>query len=323
MADMIEKTFLSADGKTDVHYYVFTPDTTPRAILQISHGMCEYIGRYTHFAEFLNQNGIIVCGNDHIGHGNSAASENELGYMTDPKHPVEDLYTLNGIMKKRYRSLPYILLGHSMGSFIARRYMVDHGDSIDGAVICGTGGKNSAVGAGIALANIIGKLKGDTHRSKLLKNIAFSGYNKRFGNASPNEWLCKPADIKEKYAADPKCNYIFTVAGFKVLFELLKSVTDEEWAGKVPKALPVYIIAGSEDPVGNYGKGPSEVYDSLCDTELCSVELKLYENDRHEILNESDKETVYADLLKWIDGVCDGVIAARSQAYALFGGIKE
>lgn len=309
-------TFKSSNKINDIAYYVYTPEReiTPKAILQIAHGMCEYIERYEDFAEFLTSNGIVVCGHDHLGHGKTASTLDDLGYFGErdgDKHLVQDLHIMYEIMRQKYRRLPYILLGHSMGSFITRLYMTssNYGNEIDGVILCGTSGTDMPVRAGLILASLISAFKGKMYRSKILRNLTFKNYNQRFANEKDEfSWLTKDGDIRTKYTNDDHCNFMFTTYGYRDLFKILQKISKDDWATDIPLSLPVMFISGEEDPVGNYSEGVKAVYNRLLDVELNDVTMKLYKNDRHEILNETDKQVVYNDILEFINHVYEGVV---------------
>ena len=301
-----ESSFESKHENKEIAYSVFEPDDGAAcAILQISHGMCEYIGRYYHFAEFLTSHGFIVCGNDHLGHGRSAENDDMLGVM--PRNAAEilsdDAHKLTLIMKQKYPDLPYFLLGHSMGSFIARIYLTKYGEELDGAIIMGTGGPESPAAAGKLLAKMVGAFKGSNYRSKLIDKVAFGSYNSHFGkDCSPKAWLTRDDDIVERYVNDKFCTYLFTVDAFYSLFDMLGSVSAKDWAQKLPKNVPLLVTSGAQDPVGNYGRGVRTVYERIKTAGVSDVALKMYPDDRHEILNELDREQVYTDILDWLCG---------------------
>lgn len=298
-------TYPSADGKNTVAAYIFTPEEGEvRAVLQLCHGMCEYILRYEPFAAYLCAHGIAFAGNDHLGHGETAACAEDLGYTVDAAHMVADVRTLTGLLKERFgKDIPFFFAGHSMGSFIARTYLSRYGrEGITAAIIIGTAGPGAPTGAGKAVAKLLGALRGDRYRSQLLKSMAFGSYTKRCPKGcSPSAWISRDEALVARYDADPFCSYLFTVRGYIDLFTLLGGVSAKSWAGTVPKDLPVLLTAGEEDPVGAYGKGVRAVYDRLCAAGVQDVTLKLYPGDRHEILNEPDRETVYADLLAYLE----------------------
>ena len=298
-------TFKSSNGQTDVTYFIYKPLNPPKAILQISHGMCEYVERYNHFIDFLTSQDILVCGNDHIGHKNSVNSKEDLGYFA-PKDGwtflPKDLAKLTHIMKEEYKDLPIFLFGHSMGSFIARAYIAKYGNLINGAIICGTAGSNPILGLGSFLISIVKAFKGERYRSKFLDNIMFGSYNKKYENVrTTKDWLTKDEAIVDKYLNDEYCTFIFTTSAFKDLSLLLGYVSSDSWYNAIPKNLPLYLISGSMDPVGNWSKGVIEVKNRLEAQKLSDFSYKLYPDYRHEILNEVGKEEAYDDILNFID----------------------
>lgn len=296
-------TMASADGRSTLAYYCFVPKTeAPRALLQISHGMCEYIMRYEGLANYLTGLGYLVFGNDHAGHGESAANDDELGLTGGADAMVDDLFAVGAKVRETYPDKKYILLGHSMGSFAARLYAAKYPDTADALVIVGTGGPDNPTGLGKALARLTAKLRGQGHRSALITTIAFGSYHKRFrGEPSKSAWLTRDRAIVEAYDNDKFCNYTFTAKGYYDLFDLIGRVSDKTWADKVRQSLPIFVISGAEDPVGDYGAGVEKVYRRLCDAGVGDVTLKLYEGMRHEIFNETDRETVYSDLSAWLE----------------------
>ena len=248
----------------------------------------------------------MVIGNDHLGHGHTAGSDEDLGYFC-PEHMsetvVKDLHTVTEYAKKEYPGIPYFLLGHSMGSFMARRYLMAYGDELTGAILCGTGEQASAtLFAGKTVAGILGAFKGQRYRSEFIRKTSFKGYNDRFEKRTENDWLTKDQSIVDWYNGHKFCTFGFTINGYKTLFEVLTYIQKQENYNKIPKNLPVYMIAGEDDPVGNYGEGVKHIYQQYKDSGIKDISIKLYPNDRHEILNELDKETVYADVADWIAG---------------------
>lgn len=317
-----EGTFPSSNGRSTIHYSVWTPDCTPAAMVQISHGMCEFVDRYDALARYLCEMGYIVFGNDHIGHGRSAENSDDFGYFAESDgdlYLVRDLYTLNQIMKKSYRSLPTVLLGHSFGSFIARAYLMGHADSIDGLILSGTSAGERPLWLGKILCSLIGKLRGDHYRSKLVNRLAFGSYNKRCkalqGKLTGYEWVTTDLSELDTYAADPRCTFIFTVRGFYDLFTLLTFVNSEEWYQKFPKGLPVFLMSGTEDPVGGYGTDVPQIAEALLDADSSDVEYKLYPNERHEPLTGVCKKEAMKDVADFVAKVIDGVQEARRASY--------
>lgn len=294
----------STDGKNNLHVVIWEPVIKTKAIMQISHGMIEYIERYDEFAQYLNEYGILVIGNDHLGHGHTAANDDDLGYFGDgmSETVVNDLYEVTKYAKKNYPNIPYFLFGHSMGSFMARRYIMTYGDKIDGAIISGTGCTAGAVlGIGTFFTNIIGAFHGQRYRSPFLKKLAFSGYNNRIPNAkTPNDWLSRNEENVKKYNADKYCTFPFTVNGYKTLFGVLKFIQKKENYTRIPKSLPIYFIAGTDDPVGNYGSGVKEVYDEYKNAGVKDIRIRMYKDDRHELTNELDRDVVYSEVRLWL-----------------------
>ena len=296
----------SNDGVHKLHVVVWQPDGEPKAVLQLSHGMIEFIERYEGLAQYLNEQDILVIGNDHLGHGHTAGRDEDLGYFC-PEHMsetvVKDLHTVTEYAKKEYPGIPYFLLGHSMGSFMARRYLMTYGDELTGAILCGTGEQTSAtLFAGKTVAGILGAFKGQRYRSEFIRKTSFKGYNDRFEKRTENDWLTKDQSIVDWYNGHKFCTFGFTINGYKTLFEVLTYIQKQENYNKISKNLPVYMIAGEDDPVGNYGEGVKHIYQQYKDSGIKDISIKLYPNDRHEILNELDKETVYADVADWIAG---------------------
>lgn len=300
-------TYPSSDGKHTSVAYLFTPaEGEVRAVVQLCHGMCEYILRYEPFAAYLCENGVAFAGNDHLGHGETAASDEDLGFTVDKEYLVDDVKTLTDLLKSRFPDKPFIFSGHSMGSFIARAYLARYSEIPDGAVIIGTGGPDAPAGAGLAMARMVRRLKGAHYRSKMIKKLAFGSYNKRIQNpASPNAWISRDEAVVKKYDADKFCTFSFTAQGYCDLFGLLKFVSSREWATTLCRDLPVLLLAGEEDPVGSYGKGVRLVYERLKEAGMEDVTLKLYPEDRHEVLNEPDRAVVYADFLAFVNRVAE------------------
>ena len=205
-------TFRSSDDSCDVAYYIFTPDRNPKAILQICHGMCEYIERYERegFVSDMTARGYAVCGCDHIGHGHTASSEGELGYFADYKSLADNQRLLYDLMRKTYRSLPYILFGHSMGSFVARDYIARHVSTVDGAVICGTSGINKQVGFGIFLTSLLELFRGGHHRSLLVAGLSNLHRNDSWRDESDTcSWLNDDKENRARYYADKLSSFTF------------------------------------------------------------------------------------------------------------------
>ncbi|MBQ4631622.1 MAG: lysophospholipase [Clostridia bacterium] len=304
-----EYKYLSATGVGDVFARSWSPadESQVKGIIQVAHGMAEHGERYQAFAYYMAYHGYAVFINDHIGHGRSVASEEELGYFGEKdgwKGFISDARVITLKAAEKYPGCPIIFFGHSMGSFVARSYVEKYGKDLAGAVFCGTSGTNPAASAGIALTNVISKFKGSHHRSEFIDHIAFGAYNNKIESPETKfDWLTRDKEEVKAYIEDPLCGFLFTAAGYRDMFTLLKSVSDARWYKAVPKNLPMYIIAGEADPVGAYGKGVKQVYNDLKSTGHKNVTMKLYEGARHEILNEINGKDVMKDLLEWADGL--------------------
>ena len=295
----------SSDGKNQLHVVIWEPNITVIGIVQISHGMIEYIKRYDEFARYLNQYGILVIGNDHLGHGETAKIDDDLGYFCTSNMSetvVADLYEVTRFAKKNYPNVPYFLFGHSMGSFMARRYIMTYGNELDGVIISGTGNQSGSVlKAGKIMVSLTKFFKGDRYRSKMLKNMFFSKFNNHIPNVSTsNDWLTKDETIVDKYNTDKYCTYSFTVNGYRTLLDVLSFIQNSNNIAKISKNLSVFLIAGEEVPVGNYGKAVKNVYEIYKKAGIKDISIKLYKNDRHELINETDKEDVYDDIRHWL-----------------------
>lgn len=298
----IPKEIPSADGIHTLRGIVYLPEE-PKGILQITHGMAEHIARYDAFMTYLAENGWIACGHDHLGHGKTAQSKEELGFFAEKNGDLlvcEDTFAFGKAVKEAFPSLPLVLLGHSMGSFIVRRTVQLYPEVCDALIIMGTGGKNPLSPFGNATASLIRTARGAKHVSKLVNHVAFSSYNNRIESEKEFAWLSRDEKEIEKHDADPLCTFPFTVSAMRDLIRLQALVNRKSWYADIPKELPIFIVSGAEDPVGNYGKGVEEVYSSLLAEGVTDVTRKIYPDMRHEILNELGRETVYEDILSFL-----------------------
>lgn len=294
----------SATGLGELFVKSFEPEN-PIGIIHISHGMAEHCERYNDFAQFLAENGYAVFIHDHMGHGKSVQNDELLGFFGEENGPaalVEDVKSVVETAKSKFPNLPTFVFGHSMGSFVVRSFCAKYASLVDAAVVCGTSGKNPGAAIGAKIAEMIAGKKGSMYRSTFIDKLAFGSYNKKIQNQRTNfDWLTRDEKIVDAYIADKYCGYLFTAKAYRDLFRLLDSVNTQEWYAKIPACFPLYFIAGEADPVGAYGKGVQSVVDKLRSTGHSAVDIKLYAEDRHEILNELDKETVFADVLKWLN----------------------
>ena len=300
--------FDSKDGKSKIHAVRYTPDSRGIvAVLQIVHGLAEYVERYEKFAEYMVQRGIVVVGEDHLGHGKTVGEDGTLGYFCE-KYPaavlVEDVHTLRVLTQKQYPNVPYFMAGHSMGSFMVREYLSFYGKGLAGSILLGTGTySQGSLRMGMFLVAIQKAIFGGKHVSKLLNYIAFGSNNKRINNArTAVDWLCKDKEVVDAYVADPLCGFLFTVNGFEALFRLIYGFYEEDKLERIPEELPMFLVGGKEDPVGNYGTDVRWAYFLLVLARIKNIKYKIYDNSRHELLNDTEKDIVTEDIYNWIQG---------------------
>ena len=296
-------------GKDGYEFSVsfWLPDGKIKGIVQILHGMVEYIDRYDDFARYLCNLGFAVAGDDHRGHGFTAGEEN-LGKVPDGHtyfDTVDDAIILTDYLQSKYPDVPTIVFGHSYGSFLAQGYIQQNSDKINGCVLCGSARMdNSDVKMGRKVANMQFKLYGKDKPANLIRKLSFGGYDKPFKHEKrKNAWLNRDVDACEKYNNDKFCNFTMSIGFYKYFFDGLIKIYEQERLDKINKDLPLFIISGDKDPVGNMGKLVRELYDLYVDNGIKNVKIKLYNNARHEILNELNKAEVYQDVSDWIKEV--------------------
>lgn len=294
----------SSDGKHTLAGIAYIPSGEVKGLFHIVHGMTEHIGRYEPLMSAAAERGYVCFGYDNLGHGKTADNDSELGFIAHKngwQYLVDDTFYFQQYMQKLYPDKPLYIFGHSMGSFIVRVAALKYGNTYKKLIICGTGGPNPASDLGILIINIIKVLKGEKYISVLVDKIAFGAYNKRFDKSSKYNWLTKDTEIIKKYSADKFCTFKFTVSAMKDLVLLQKKANVKDWFENIRKNLPILLISGSDDPVGNYGKGVNEVYKKLKNSDVKNVSIKLYENCRHEILNDTCKAQVTEDIFEFLE----------------------
>lgn len=300
-----EIRFPSADGVHTVAASMYTmPGVPVRAVLQLSHGMCEYVQRYRPMAQWYAQRGIALAGNDHLGHGGTA-NKGEHGHYGEPRgryHLLNDLHTMNGIIHQKFPGVPVFLYGHSMGSFYARWYAEKWPESITALVISGTAGPSFMNVIGQKLAGLIARVKGPRYVSPLMVKLNFGSYCKKIENAkSANDWLTRDEAIVKAYDADGLCTFQFTASTYREMLATLNHVSSKAWAESINKELPVLLIAGDGDPVGDYGKGVRKVWAMLGDAGVKDLTCQIFEGGRHELHNETNRDEVFDYVLTWIE----------------------
>lgn len=300
-----EFNFLSYDGCSQIHTIEWSPEIEARAILQITHGMKEYIDRYDDFAKYLNQFGIYVVGQDHLGHGQSA-NEKRYGFFHESQGNeclMNDMRSLHLITEAKYPRLPYFILGHSMGSFLVRQYIGHYGRYLDGAIIMGTAQQPKQL---IALAkNILAlgiQLKGPYYTNHSLDVILTRFFNHHFQPVTTfADWISKDEAEVRKYVENPWCTFDFTFSAYYEMLKSMQKMNEPRILHSIPKSLPIFLISGEDDPVGNFGKGVYQVYERYQQLGLSDVTIRLYPTDRHEILHETDRLVVYEDIYQWLE----------------------
>lgn len=308
---MEEIYFPSHDGVTTIHACIWKPEGEVKGVVQIIHGMAEYAARYAPFAEFLTSKGFLVCADDHLGHGKSVVSENDLGYFNKERSTdtvIADIRTLQLDVREQNAGKPYFILGHSMGSFFCRKYISLYGGDFDGAIIMGSGFKSKAtLNSALFFVKTNALFCGWRNRSKLIKNLAFGSYNKKFKPArTENDWLSKNPENVDAYERDGLCGFSFTNNGYSILFNIIKQACSDKTIKAVPKDLPVFFVAGADDPVGDYGKGVIKAKRKFVEAGVKDVSIKLYKGGRHEILNDDCKDEVMEDILAFIEKHING-----------------
>lgn len=295
--------YIPSSGGDQLHCRKWLPESHPRAVVQIVHGIAEHIGRYDHFARFLAAHGYVVVAEDHMGHGGSITNGTQ-GYFTGGwMNAVEDVKALHDRTALEYPGIPYVILGHSMGSFLLRTYLYTYPDALDAAILSGTGWESPAtLKAGLLLCKLEEKRLGETKTSPLLNNVIFGTYNKAFKpNRTPNDWICSVDAVVDKYQADPLCGFDATIGLARDMLGGIRKNEQPENLKKMNHALPVLFVSGGKDPVGGMSKGVLACIDAFKRNGLRDITIRLYPQGRHEMLNEVNRDEVYADILKWLE----------------------
>ena len=306
MPEFREFYYESSTGRNKIRARMCTPDGTPRAIVQIAHGIAEHIDRYEAFMRFLAENGFVAVGNDHLGHGKSIARLEEQGIFAEKdgwNYVVEDMKKLRELAKEQFPNLPYIFFGHSMGSFLTRTFLIRYPDLYDAAILSGTGHQSAAlINGGYLAAELMTKLKGPRASGQALNDMAFGSYCKRIENPrTPFDWLSRDSETVDRYIADPLCGFVCKTSRYRDMMGGLKFLTNQKNINKMNKKPPVYFMSGAEDPVGDYGAGVEKAYKAFCRADLTDVMIRLYPGGRHEMLNELNRDDVMQDILNWLN----------------------
>ncbi len=304
-------SFKSYNNLHKINGAIFFPSdkVKPIGVMQISHGMTEHIDRYEEFIEFLSRNGYVVAIHDHAGHGESIADDNIFGYMgkNGDEVLVNDLHNFAKIVKKEVPDLPYFMFGHSMGSFVLRKFMEIYDESkykygIKGFIICGTGGTMEYTNVGLMVSSLLVKVKGEKSLGKILRRFSLDSYDYEYKDKVGN-WLTRDEDKVKKIADDEKGRFTFTNQGYNSMLKIVKHVSKKSWYNALDKNYNILIVSGGDDPVGNYGAGPREVYTKMLKAGVIDTEIIIYPLDRHEIINEVNRYEVYDDIVNWTDKI--------------------
>lgn len=295
----------SSTGVNTIHALAIRPEQPVKGVVQIVHGIAEHIDRYRPFMEFLANAGFAVCGNDHLGHGGTAKTFMEQGYFADSdgwNHVVSDVRILHDRISAEYPSVPYIMFGHSMGSFLTRTYLIDHSDAYDLAILSGTAYINPAVlTAGGLMADSVCALYGAKAIGSKLAHIVFKGYNSRIENPkSESDWLSRDEKQVALFLKDPKCGFTCKNGLYRDMLYGMKYIMTQKNIDRMNRNKPVCFVSGDADPVGNYGAGVKQAYKAFCKAQCKDVMIRLYPEGRHEMLNEINRDNVYQDILDWI-----------------------
>ena len=307
MTNLSEFTFLSSDKHTRLHGMLWDVQEVPvRAVLQICHGVAEHIARYDKFARALNERGIVVAGHDHLGHGRSLPEGDTPVYFGEGNTwdtVVDDIYVLHQRLRQRYPDVPLCIMGHSMGSFLTRTYLIRYPGTVKAAVIMGTGWQSrAAINGGLALANAIAAVSGENAPSDVVTELAFGSYNKLFApNRTKVDWLSADEENVDAYIADPMCGADATVGLFRQMLHGIRFNQRMSHLRRMDREVPVLFVSGDKDPVGGCGKGVVQTYEAFKAAGMRDCTLKLYPELRHEILNErACAGEITEDIASWL-----------------------
>lgn len=301
---MKERYIDSSSKKDRIHVCIWMPEKKPKIVVQLTHGMSEYIGRYRELALYLNANGIGVVGHDTLGHGKSASSTSQQGFFAKKngdKCLVADIARVNSYIRKQYPTSKIVLIGHSMGSFVSRAYLTKYPDKVDAAILMGTGDPHTLkVDAGMAVACFLRILHGDFYRSELIHNLMLESNDRYFFDQECKSWLTSDQSQADLYYSDSDCGFMFTVSAYIDFFRIIKKLAGKKEAEKISKRLPVLFMTGEDDAIGEFSKGVKRVYKKYKNAGIRDVSIKIYPQMRHELLHEKDKEQIHEDILTWI-----------------------
>ena len=306
MAKFEEFYYESSTGKNTIHAIKCVPEGEVRGVVQIAHGIAEHINRYEDFMRFLADNGLVCVGNDHLGHGKSIREDSEQGIFAEKdgwNFVLKDMLKLHDMTHEEYPDVKYIMFGHSMGSFLTRNYIINYPDSYDLAILSGTGHQSPLlIFGGCTISDLLSSKNGVASDGQKLEEIAFGSYCSKIENPrTPFDWLSVCEENVDKYIADPLCGFVAKTGLYRDMMHGIKFITKKKNIAKMNPDKPIYFMSGDADPVGDYGEGVKKAYKAFCNAGLKDVMIRLYPGGRHEMLNETNKEQVYQDILNWIN----------------------
>ncbi|MCD8019167.1 MAG: alpha/beta hydrolase [Clostridiales bacterium] len=300
-------TYRSANQKNRIQYYIYEPETDLRAILQITHGWKDYIERYEELIQYFTDHGIMVCGCDFIGHGRSS-EENDRGVFQEHdgwKYLVKDVKKLTSYMKREYPDVPIFLYGHGMGSLVAR-LCCQYEDMWDGMIFSGTSDKQKYCKRAILATAILHRMKGLNHRSLFLEKLIYGRLNRKFRHEKDDlSWFSSDEETKNHYRMDECTQFQFTIRGYENIFKMLELVATKKWYQCVDVDLPILLVSGKEDPIGDFGKGIERIHRRLLDRG-CKVDMQLYDGVRHELQSNPSHDVIFSDILVWMKTYIEG-----------------
>ncbi len=301
-----ETLFVEMSDGVKVALHTWIPEGDIKAVVQLSHGMAEYSMRYDALGDFLASNGIAFYAHDHRGHGETAGSVEKLGYLADKDGFFKVVSDVRELIKKAHADFPgkkVFLLGHSFGSFVSQNFIENYGNEIDGVILCGSAGPRLGLtGMAEFLAKTVTFFKGPKSPAHFINGVAFGSYNKRIpGATSEFAWLSRVDEEVKKYEDSPLCGFLCTNGFFRDFFGGFNNIHKASNMKKIPAGLPVFLIAGDEDPVGNYGKSVKDLFGIYKKNGIKDLDMKLYPGARHELFNETCREEVRADVLGWLN----------------------
>jgi len=299
-----EHQFIGTQNKA-IHYFKWE-GAEKKAVVQIIHGMGEHAARYKVLAESLIPKGYILYANDHRGHGQTATTIEDIGYFDDGDfwdNTQSDLKQFTALIQKENEGLPFFIIGHSMGSLLARDYISNPINGLNGVVLSGTGGNPGLLGTiGLMISKLLATIHGRKKRSEFLRSISFGKFNKEFSPMRTNaDWISKDETVVDLYVNDPMCSKTFTSGFWIDLLSGVKRINQKKTFDSTPNNLPIYMFSGDRDPVGDNGKGVTEVFENYKKSGTTDIQCTLYPNGRHEMLNEVNRDEVIGAMLEWFE----------------------